>query len=169
VDLVDLAAWLVLGAEPEAASVHPIGHVAFVEVLGNGLLYSANYELYVRPWNMGFRAGTSFFTTKISDSVLSHNYTLVTVPLVANYYVGTVHHKLQLGLGATLLYTRLSTDALGNSYGTDNGLGAAATAIIGYRYFPADRGFSFGLGFTPLLRASKGVLPWGGVEVGWVF
>ncbi len=168
-DLVDLAAWFLLGAEPEGANVRPLGHVAFVEFLGNGLLYSANYELLVRPWNTGFRVGVSYFATKISDNVLSHPYTLVTVPLLFDYYLGTVHHKLQLGLGATVLYTRVSTDALGISYGSNDGLAVAATAIVGYRYFPRDRGFSFGLGFTPLLRASKSVLAWGGADVGWVF
>ncbi len=167
-DLVDLAAWFLLGAEPEGARVRPLGHVAFVEVFGNGLLYSANYEVLVRPWNIGARIGVSYFSTKISDHALSHPYTLVTVPIVLDYYLGTVHHKLQLGLGATVLYTRVSTDGLGLSYGTD-GVAVAGTAIVGYRYFPRDRGFSFGLGFTPLLRATKGILPWGGADVGWVF
>jgi hypothetical protein len=167
-DLVDLAAWLLMGAEPEGLRTRPVAHAAFVELLGNGLLYSANYELLVRPWNVGLRVGTCFFTTKISASQGSGNLTLVYVPIVANYYLGTVHHKLQLGLGATVLYVNAASDSTGVKF-EGAGPGVAATAVVGYRYFPRDRGFSFGLGFTPLLRAQKGFLPWGGIDAGWVF
>jgi hypothetical protein len=73
-------------------------------------------------------------------------------------------------MGFTVLYTSASTDSTGVKYeGSGVGLGLAATGVIGYRYLPHDGGFTFGAGFTPLLRPSKGFLPWGGVTVGWQF
>ncbi len=149
----------------------PIAHrsnAVFAEVLGNGLLYSINYERFIWPIPIGLRAGASFFTYAVSDVSGSGNLTLVTFPITASYYWGTLCHKLQLGLGATILYTSASSDSTGTTYGS-TGIGVAATAIIGYRYLPVGRGVTFGGGFTPLLRASRGFLPWGGVDVGYVF
>jgi hypothetical protein len=75
-----------------------------------------------------------------------------------------------VGLGATVIYFAASSDSTGTKFeGTGTGLGIAATGIVGYRYLPRDGGLTFGAGFTPLLRASKGFLPWGGVNVGYAF
>jgi hypothetical protein len=149
----------------------PIAHASnavFAELLGNGLLYSINYERFIWPIPIGIRAGASFFTYAVSDVSGSGNLTLLTFPITASYYWGTLRHKLQLGLGATILYTSASTDSTGTSYGS-SGIAVAATAIVGYRYLPVGRGFTFGAGFTPLLRASRGFLPWGGLNAGYVF
>jgi hypothetical protein len=147
----------------------PRAHNAvFAELLGNGLIYSINFEHFIWPIPIGIRAGASFFTYSVSDVSGSGNLTLLTFPVTASYYWGTLRHKLQLGLGATLLYTSASSDSTGTSYGS-SGLAIAATAIIGYRYLPVGRGFTFGGGFTPLLRASRGFLPWGGLNAGYIF
>jgi hypothetical protein len=151
----------------------PAPNALSFEALGNGLVYSLSYERFLGDWDawpIGFRAGASFFTYKISDAAGSGNLTLATLPLLASYYVGPARHKLQLGLGATLLYVSASSDAAGVKYeGSDTGLGIAATGVVGYRYLPPGGGFVFGAGFTPLLRASKGFLPWGGLSVGYSF
>lgn len=158
-------------AQTSSSAPPPIAHgsnAVFAEVLGNGLLYSLNYERFLWPVPIGLRIGASFFTYAVSDVSGSGNLTLLTFPLTASYYWGTLRHKLQLGLGATFLYTSASSDSTGTTYGS-TGLGVAATAIVGYRYLPVGRGVTFGGGFTPLLRASRGLLPWGGVDVGYVF
>jgi hypothetical protein len=147
----------------------PAANIVFAEVLGSGLLYSLNYERILERWNVGLRAGASFFTYGVSSYGASGNLSLLSLPLVASYYVGWHDHKLQLGLGATLLYTQVSTDSQGTAFeGERAGLGLAATAVVGYRYIPRDGGISFGIGFTPLLRTSK-LLPWGGANVGYAF
>jgi hypothetical protein len=153
---------------PERERIAP--NAVFVELLGNGLVYSINYERFLCRWPIGLRAGASFFTYKVSDAKGSGNLTLATFPFVASYYVGSTSHKLQLGLGATVIYLAASTDATGTKYeGPGAGLGLAATAVVGYRYVPMGRGITFGAGFTPLVRPSKGFLPWGGVDVGYAF
>jgi hypothetical protein len=141
----------------------------FFEALGSGLFYSVNYERMMGGLPIGLRVGASFFTWKISDASGAGNLTLATFPVLASYYIGGVHHKLQLGLGATAIYLAASTDSAGVQYGSAAAFGIAATGVVGYRYVPASRGISFGAGFTPMLRASKGLLPWGGASVGYAF
>jgi hypothetical protein len=147
----------------------PASNMIFFEALGSGLIYSVNYERRLIP-NLGLRAGASFFTYKVSSANGSGNLTLITFPLMVSYYIGSDHHKLELGLGATILYFSAASDSTGMQFeGAGTGLGIAANGVVGYRYFPRDNGFTLGVGFTPLLRATKGFLPWGGLSVGYVF
>lgn len=160
---------------PAAVAPAPIApgrtasNVIFGEVLGSGLLYSVNYERVFSSLPIGLRAGASYFSYPVSTYGHSGNLKLATFPLVASYYLGTPKHKLQLGLGATLIYLGVSTDSTGTKFeGERSGFGVAATAVVGYRYLPPERGFTFGVGFTPLLRASS-FLPWGGANAGYIF
>ena len=165
-----------LGA-PEAGAVDPAAappartasNVVFAEPLGNGLLYSLNYARVVESWHLGLRAGASYFTYAVSKYGGSGKLTIVTLPLVASYYVPIAgsNHNVELGLGATVLYVAASTDSEGTRYGRV-GLDVAATGVVGWRYLPRDGGLTFGAGFTPLVRTTK-VLPWGGLSAGYVF
>jgi hypothetical protein len=148
----------------------PAPNVIRLELLGNGLLYSVNYERIFPAWNLGLRAGASLFMDKISSASGAGNLVLASWPLVASYFIGPPRHKLELGLGATILYAEAASDSSGVRYeGSVSGLGVAASGVIGYRYLPAGRGFTLGAGFTPLVRATKGFLPWGGVSAGYAF
>ena len=168
-DLVPTEAPRVTAAPAPAAAPRNASNAIFVEALGNGLLYSINYERIIEKWSVGLRAGASYFTYAVSSYGSSGNLKLATFPLVASYYFGTQRHKLQLGLGATILYLGVSSDSTGRKFeGERSGGGVSATAVVGYRYLPPERGFSFGVGFTPLLRSSR-FLPWGGASAGYVF
>jgi hypothetical protein len=69
-----------------------------------------------------------------------------------------------------VLYVATSTDSTGTKFsGGEDGVGLAATAIVGYRYVPPGGGFTFGGGFTPLVRTGKGFLAWGGLSAGYAF
>jgi hypothetical protein len=173
--LVFLAATLPTVARPAPSPLVPsapdaAANLVFFEALGNGLLYSVNYERLVDDQSVGFRAGFSYFTHAVSDYGQSGNLTLVSIPIVASYYVplgsGSAH-KIQLGFGATVLYLHASTDSEGIKFG-NNGFSLAATGIVGYRYLPRDGGITLGIGFTPLLRPGD-ALPWGGANIGWLF
>ena len=154
----------------EPAPARPAPNVISLELLGNGLLYSLNYERLLPAWNLGLRAGASLFVDRISNASGSGSLVLASFPLVASYFLGPPRHKLELGLGATILYSDAASDSTGTKYqGSVSGLGVAATGVVGYRYMPVGRGFTFGAGFTPLLRASKGFLPWGGASIGYAF
>ncbi len=155
--------------EAERGRERTAANVVFAEAFGSGLLYSVNYERIVDTWNIGLRGGVSYFTYAVSSYGASGNLTLVSLPLLASYYVGWRSHHLQLGLGATILYTEVATDSTGTKFdGERSGLGIAATGVVGYRFIPRDGGISFGVGFTPLVRTSR-FLPWGGANVGYAF
>ena len=152
---------LVLAAPPppvvaeESTEVHERSAVndVFLEALGSGLLYSLNYERIIDKWNLGLRAGASYFTYAVSSYGKSGNLTLVSFPLLASYYLGWGSHHLQLGLGATVLYTGVSSDSQGTKFDAErSGAGLAASGVVGYRFMPRAGGVSFGIGFTPLLR-----------------
>jgi len=159
---------------PAVAAPAPAEDVApnaiFFEALGSGLLYSINYQRMLSSLPLGLRAGASFITYKVSKAEGSGNLLLATLPLMVTYYVGPPRHKLELGLGATVIYFSASSDATGTKFeGPGVGLGIAASGVIGYRYVPDKHGVTFGAGFTPMLRSPKGFLPWGGASVGYAF
>ena len=168
-----------VAAAPEAAAAAPGApesrprtalNDVFFEALGSGLTYSVNYERIIDKWNVGLRAGASYLTVPVSKYDRTGNLTLVSFPVLASYYYQLWRgHHLQGGLGATLLYTGVASDSTGTKFVAErSGFGLAASAVVGYRYIPRDGGVSFGVGFTPLLRASK-FLPWGGADVGYAF
>jgi hypothetical protein len=156
-------------AGPTDGSERTAPNNVFFEALGSGLLYSLNYERVLEKLHIGLRAGASYFTYAVSSYGRSGNLTLVSFPLLASYYFGWRSHHLQLGLGATILYTGATSDSQGTTFDTErSGAGLAASGVVGYRFMPRDGGVTFGVGFTPLIRASK-FLPWGGANVGYAF
>ncbi len=166
----DVVAAAAVATKTTAASPEPPRNAVFVELLGNGLVYSIDYERMIPSWHLGLRAGASYFAYPVSNAQGSGDLKLASFPLVASYYLGSAHHKLQLGLGATILWVDASSDSTGAKFDSDvSGVGVAATGVVGYRYVPSSTGFTFGAGFTPLLRETKGFLAWGGASAGLAF
>lgn len=149
-------------------------NAVFIELLGNGGVYSLNYERIFD--NFSVRAGFSYIsieaetTYKCGQSGCSEargRVSLTTFPVVGNYFLGGANHKLQLGAG--VLLASVSGRAESDFTASDaSGFGVAGTAVVGYRYLPRKGGFNFGVGFTPLVGAG-GFLPWGGISFGGVF
>jgi hypothetical protein len=141
-------------ADAEPAEDRQSKNVVFVELLGNGGLYSVDYERFVTD-SVSVRAGVSVIDVD-GGGLVRLRFTAITSPWLANYYVGEGSHKLQLGAGTTLVYDF-----------TDREVSALGTAVIGYRYLPRTAGFTFGIGFTPLVDFSgPSVLPMIGLSVG---
>ncbi len=138
----------------------------YVELLGNGGLYSLNYERNLTD-DVTARLGFSYLSLSASASDDSASVTFMSFPLMANYLLGGGNHHLELGAGATVLYASGEVES-GGSRSSGDGVGVAGTATVGYRYQPRDGGFLFKVGFTPLV-GSGGFLPWGGLSLGGVF
>ncbi len=137
----------------------------FIEALGNGFMYSLNYERYVGK-HFDWRIGGMYFATErlhSEDGQHSGSIALFLLPVMANYLLGNGNHKLELGGGPLLLYLSGSVD----DHRSHSGLALRATARIGYAYLPAHGGFTFRVAYTPLLTDtfSHGV----GVAVGYAF
>lgn len=150
----------------------------YLEIAGNGILYTVNYDRR--------------FTNKISGRLGvmragAFGVSFTAVPLTGSYLVGSGNHRFELGLGPQFL--RVSVDAsdavsgvtggtgnISTSNSSSGGLGfdedattVAATGIIGYRYQPMNGGFVFRIGLTPTFAPGAGFLPWGGLSLGYSF
>ncbi len=150
----------------------------YAELLGNGLLYSCNYERLITE-SFGVRIGASFFEPE--------NVPIVTFPLMANYLVGSGSSKLELGLGICVLLMpeNVSLSFMSAVDEKLKGNSVLGTATVGYRYQPADGGLVFRAGVTPffgVFAREKSTSPYldeyedvfgfrvlGGVSVGYAF
>jgi hypothetical protein len=131
----------------------------YLELLGTGILYSVNLEhRFARHWS----GRVGFTTFSVSDAVfaepeLSTNF--LGFPVLMTYLAGSRSHFLEMGAGVLVL--NVSVDGRDIWFGMDvNGqmtavLGAAA---IGYRYQPANGGFLFRIGLTPLTSFSSSIV-----------
>jgi len=140
----------------------------YLELLGNGGLYSLNYERQVGDsllLRLGFGSwrATSFF----SDAETS----VTTVPITVARMVGRGAHHLEVGGGLTVGHR--GRDAFSGASGNFVSL----TGLFGYRYHRPGRGFLFRIGATPfygfgdedIAYPEKGFMPSAGVSVGYVF
>lgn len=127
------------------------------EFLGNGLLFTANYDFRFgqRQKGLGMRVGLGFFGG--SDGGI------LTVPIAINNLSGRAPNYLEVGLGAT--YAGMADG--------DEIFDEASTVLIipsiGYRYQPKGKGFTGRIAFTPLVSTAGGFFTFGGLSAGYKF
>lgn len=146
-------------------------NLVYLELLGNGGLYSINYERMLTN-DLSARLGFSYLSISASGTssdgqTSTAKASLVTAPAMFNYMVGGKNHKLEMGAGATLIYVSASASG-GAASASGEGVGVAGTGVVGYRYSPADGGFVFRVGYTPLV-GKGGYMSWGGMSFGGTF
>ncbi len=122
----------------------------YLELLGNGLLYTFNLD--------------HRFTEHVSGRVGLGAFGGAAVPVMANYLTGTGSHHLEAGIGPLFVYLPEDSEASEELEDVE-GTTVLGTATLGYRYQRRRGGFIFRIGFTPIFGAN-GVLPWAGVSVG---
>ena len=123
----------------------------YLELLGNGLLYSLNYDRMVTD-NISVRAGYGGLTvsnsTVSSGVIVTEDIKITLIPVLANYLRGEGNHKLEMGGGIVLV----SVDYSGNVADVDFSLaadGAIPTGNLGYRYQKSEGGFFFKASLCP--------------------
>lgn len=146
-----------LSAQETPEPVPGARNAVYLELLGNGLIYSFNYERRITP-AAGVRAGIGGFGTAGA------------VPVMFTYLLGGTRHHLDLGVGPLLVF---GPDAVEDEQGNlieDPATSAAllGTGTFGYRFQPDDGGFVFRIGLTPLFSFG-GILPWVGMSLGYAF
>lgn len=140
----------------------------YAELLGNAGLYSLNYERMLQD-NFGLRIGASYFGFNAAAGGSSAAVSLVSFPLMANYFVGTEASRLELGLGLLLANGSASVVSSGSS-SSSGGFGASLTSTIAYRLQPPQGGFNFKIGATPSFSLATGTFQlWGGISAGFGF
>ena len=139
----------------------------YLELLGNGGLYSVNYDRMLSD-NFGVRLGVSRFgfdaITLDQDPDADAKISVSTLTLMTNYLVGKGKHRLELGVGAMAAFASADVDGVGGV----SGKGLSGTGTIGYRIQPLDGGFLFRVGFTPLYN-KDGFSTWYGISLGAAF
>ncbi len=134
----------------------------YMEVLGNGLTYSLNYDTRFGQSlkGIGGRIGIGY--------VALDGNSLTSVPFVVNYLFGKDKHYFEVGAGATLLSAAASSD-FGPVGSGEKGSTFIGTMSLGYRLEPLDGGFTFRAGITPLFDRSTFFPFWPQVSFGYAF
>lgn len=131
----------------------------FVEIGGQGLLFTANYDTRFsnRRDGLGGRAGIGYI------SIDGDNIT--TIPFGLNYLLGSNKHFFEVGLGATVIATSGNDFTLFDEE-SSNLLG---TMSFSYRLQPVNSGFAFRAGLTPIFGKNFFIPYFAGLSLGYTF
>ena len=138
-------------AQAQAAPV--ARNAVFFEILGNGGLYSFNYERMLTE-SFGLRVGYAAWDSPIIWDGDSPPDRYVTVPVTASYLLFQGEKKLELGGGIT--FGQGTLDRYSNADHRTDFTFRSVTAIVGYRSQPAGRGYLFRVGLTPFYSFDDG-------------
>lgn len=142
----------------ENASYIRVKNLAYLELGGNGVGYSFNYErrLTNRLWG---RIGVGYAPVPFVR--------FAAIPLGVSYLFGDKANFLETGLVTTFAYA--DVDALFDSEDGQE-FGVILSPIIGYRFQPLEKNLFFKIAFTPLFTPFETkFLPSGGLSVGYSF
>lgn len=144
---------LVSGEEKRAQNI-------FVEIGGQGLLFTANYDsrFSKRRDGLGGRAGIGYLAID-GDNI-------TTVPLSLNYLLGKGNNFFEIGLGATIVATSGNDNSL---LWDDNNSNLLGTMSFSYRLQPVNGGFSLRAGLSPVFSKSFFIPYYAGLSLGYSF
>ncbi|HEV8286625.1 MAG TPA: hypothetical protein VGQ09_20090 [Chitinophagaceae bacterium] len=146
----------------------------FAEAGGPGIAFSANIDKRFTNSHIGFggRLGIGFVSAdemvyNPSNGYYDYNQTsAITLPLQLNYIFGKLSspHSFEIGAGVTYISKKLE---IMNFY-EDMQTQVFGTFAFMYRRQPANGGFSWRIGFTPIFAKSY-IQPFGAASVGYNF
>lgn len=133
----------------------------YIELVGNGGLYSLNYDRLFTE-NFGVRIGFMYFAA--DWFAFFSDVEMVLIPATLNLLVGRGKHKFELGAGPVFISGSVGF------FGSDpvSGSGVGWTGTIGYRYQQNRGGFMWRIGFTPFIAGGE-FFPSGGISLGFSF
>lgn len=137
----------------------------YVELLGQGGLYSVNYDYRVNR-HFSLRAGFTYVRLNFffSDSRVTG------FPLMASYLLGKDRGHFETGMGVmpTWVHTENPDFSFSSERTSSSALEFSTCLHIGYRYQPPEGGFVFRAGFTPVYSEGE-IYPFGGLSFGYAF
>lgn len=160
-------------AQAQGAPQTAARNSVYMELLGNGGMYSINVEREILP-QLRLRIGVATWAFESDgfffESTTTESHT--TFPLMLNYGVGSGTSSLEVG-GGLLLGWRKRTGPGENETSSIRSL----TGTIGYRYQPRQGGFLFRAGFVPFYSLNSeedaypdpGLFASVGVSLGYAF
>lgn len=131
----------------------------YVEFLGQGLLFTANYDTRFsnKRNGIGGRIGIG--------GIGGGGDSFVSIPVSLNYLLGEGKNFFEIGLGAT--YASVSGNS--DSIFSDGGNTVIGTMSFMYRLQPIKSGFSFRGGFTPIFTKDGFIPYYAGLSLGYTF
>jgi len=143
-------------------------HCIYVELLGQGGLYSVNYEHRFSP-SLSGRVGFTSWSLPTTFLFQVGKIDVIGFPLMLSYLTGEGNSHLEVGVGGVLGSGRwTATSFWGESVSDGPRTFVVGTATVGYRYQPVHKGFLFRIGATPIF-GSSGVRMLGGLSGGYAF
>ncbi len=167
----------VLGAQEGAITAR---NGIYLELLGNGGLYSLNYDRLLSR-RLSLRAGITHWTDpdEYRGSVFSSSRrtTLTALPLMANYLVGRGNSRFEAGAGVLVGRQQDEHSRSGEATTRTSTSFVTLTATAGYRYQRRTGGVIFRIGFTPFYGLNneddaypdRGFFPSLGTSIGYGF
>jgi hypothetical protein len=146
----------------------------YIEIGGPGIVLSVNLDGRFdtnKKTGMGYRIGLGFTPYEdysySSYGKQSSSKTLLTVPLGINYIVGKENspHTFEIGVGVTMLSEAVYIGS--NDYGKE--VPALGHFELMYRLAPLNGGFTWRIGFTPLLSLEGEIILSAAVGMGYSF
>lgn len=163
-------------AEPSVLEQRSAKNGIYADILGPGLFYSINYDRFLVK-DVSARIGISYLSLGASASdgttTASAGFSYLAIPLTASYLgIGSDTHMLELGGGGVLMH--VTGSGIVDSGTERSGASASATMfgatmLAGYRRQPAEGGFIFRGGISPIFVFGDGFLPWGYISLGAAF
>ncbi len=157
------------------------GYQVYGEIGGPGVVFSANFDSRFKQGTdlgWGYRVGLGFGVGDESYGYYSYDYeyyyydtktiSYLTIPLGINYVFGKKRspHTFEVGLGTTILSKSISLYNYDDHYQTGNFIGHASFM---YRKKPIDGGFTWRIGFTPIVGTAGDISPAIAVGLGYAF
>ena len=155
----------------------------YLEGLGAGLLWSANYDMRLNRGvqdGLGFRAGIGGFRIGLdgtfNEQEVDLDLNVTTFPLQVNYLIGSGRSSLEIGGGITPALINYSGSGEFEVFGETfevpedgRSLNAYGTFTLGYRFQPLDNGVSFRVNWSPQVGPGYFNPTWGGISLGYHF
>ena len=134
-------------------------NIIYIELLGNGLFSSLNYEHEISR-DLNYRIGLGYyFSSSASNSGSHFDFGFFPIAML-NYFIRiNDNNYFEIGGGTIISYSDLSSWV---SY--ESTIRFVPTFAIGYRYSPKDGGFFFSAAFDMFTLGR--ILPWGGLGLG---
>ena len=144
----------------------------YLELLGNGLAYSVNYDMRFKKNQqdgLGFRIGAGGFSITGYDSDgVEVKGSLLTFPIELNYLIGKKRSALETGIGVSPLFLGAKIEVDDEKIG-GTGSGANVFLNLGYRFQPLKKGFTARINWTPIINSGGFIPAWFGISLGYSF
>ena len=147
-------------ARAQGAPAPTARNAYYLEVGGNALVYSINYDRVFTD-RMSGRVGVMFFGAADEEGSAG----VLAAPVMANYLFGEGSGRFEAGAGILLVSGGIENV---EGYEDEDFSGTVGTATLGYRFQRPGGGFVFRAGLTPVFNLN-GVGPWFGLSFGYAF